>query len=108
MKGSLVFNVLLRWGLGQAAATLLISSNAWMLSGLTSSPLINSLLPGMVAVPILLPVRRSAKAYVLQISAAALLVVIGVLQVAELVPMMILVLGAFLGAFAFGLLVINP
>lgn len=102
IQGSLLLNALLRWGFGQAAATLLISSNAWMLSGLTSSPLVNSLLPAMVAVPMLLPVRRDVKAYGLQIGAAGLLVLVGVLQVAALVPIIVLILGALLGGFAFG------
>jgi len=45
----------LAWGSSRAATSLAVASAAWMLSGLTPSPLINGLLPAVVSAPLLLP-----------------------------------------------------
>ena len=45
----------LAWGSSRAATSLAVASAAWMLSGLTPSPLINGLLPAAVSAPLLLP-----------------------------------------------------
>jgi hypothetical protein len=44
----------LAWGSSRAATSLAIASAAWMLSGLTPSPLLNGLLPAVVSAPQLL------------------------------------------------------
>ena len=73
--GSRSFGIPLGWGLSQSAGTLLVASNAWFLSGLSSSPLINTLLPVFGTLPILLSLRRDVRAYGLEIFSAGLLVV---------------------------------
>ena len=45
----------LAWGSSRAATSLAVASAAWMLSGLTPSPLVNGLVPAVVAAPLLLP-----------------------------------------------------
>ena len=44
----------LAWGSSRAATSLAAASAAWMLSGLTPSPLINGLLPAVSSAPLLL------------------------------------------------------
>ena len=46
----------LAWGSSRAATSLAMVAAAWMLSGLTPSPLINGLLPAVASAPLLLPV----------------------------------------------------
>lgn len=41
------------WGTSRAARSLAVASAAWMLSGLTASPLVNGLLPAAAALPLL-------------------------------------------------------
>ena len=53
----------LRWGSAQAGVSLSLASTAWMLSGLSASPLINTLLPALTTLPALLPLRRRAGAF---------------------------------------------
>ena len=56
----------LAWGSSRAATSLAVASAAWMLSGLTPSPLINGVLPlqllafllAAALIPRLLPARR--------------------------------------------------
>ena len=54
-----------RWGAAQAGISLSLASSAWLLSGLTSSPLINSLLPALTTLPALLSLQRRANGYAL-------------------------------------------
>ena len=66
----------LRWSSAQAGISLSLASSAWLLSGLTPSPLLNSLLPAMTTLPALLPIRRRAGGFLLVVlSAAALLLI---------------------------------
>ena len=44
----------LRWGSAQAGVSLSLASTAWLLSGLTPSPLLNTLLPVLTTLPALL------------------------------------------------------
>lgn len=53
----------LRWGSAQAGVSLSLASTAWLLSGLSSSPLVNTLLPALTTLPALLPLRRRAGAF---------------------------------------------
>ena len=64
----------LRWGSAQAGVSLSLASTAWLLSGLTPSPLLNTLLPALTTLPALLPLRRRPGAFCwIVISALALL-----------------------------------
>ena len=61
-------------GASQAGASLTLASTAWMVSGLTASPLLNSLLPALGALPLLVPLRRTPKGYGLQLLAVLLVI----------------------------------
>ena len=63
----------LLWGSAQAGTSLTMASTAWMVSGLTPSPLLNSLLPALGTLPVLLPLRRRASGYGLQLVSVMLL-----------------------------------
>lgn len=67
----------LAWGSSRAATSLAASSAAWMLSGLTPSPLINGLLPAVSSAPLLLPLpSRPRFGALLQLLAGLLMLVI--------------------------------
>ena len=67
----------LAWGSSRAATSLAASSAAWMLSGLTPSPLINGLLPAVSSAPLLLPLpSRPRFGTLLQLLAGLLMLVI--------------------------------
>ena len=67
----------LAWGSSRAATSLALASAAWMLSGLSPSPLINGLLPAVVSIPVLLPVpARPRLGTVLQCLAGLMLLAI--------------------------------
>ena len=70
----------LRWGGAQAGASLTLASSGWLLSGMTASPLINSLLPALTTVPALLPLRRRSMGFGLQL--ASVLVMVGLCMAA--------------------------
>ncbi len=62
------------WGSAQAGGALTVASTAWLVSGLSHQPLVNSLLPALGVLPTLLPLPRSAAAgYVLQLLGGLLL-----------------------------------
>ena len=66
----------LRWSSAQAGVSLSQASSAWLLSGLTPSPLLNSLLPAITTLPALLPIRRRRGGFLLIVlSAVALLLI---------------------------------
>jgi hypothetical protein len=65
------------WTSGQAGATLTLASTGWLVSGLNASPLINTLVMALLALPTLLPVpRRAAAGFWLQMLAAMLLLLV--------------------------------
>lgn len=67
----------LAWGSSRAATSLAAASAAWMLSGLTPSPLINGLLPAVSSAPLLLPLpSRPRFGTLLQLLAGLLMLVI--------------------------------
>lgn len=70
----------LLWGSAQAGTSLTLAATAWLVSGLTGSPLLNSLLPALAALPALLPLRRRSGGYGLQIAAVLLLLAVGLFQ----------------------------
>lgn len=61
-------------GTTQAGGNLTLAATAWMVSGLTPSPLLNSLLPALGALPLLLQLKRHPKGYGLQLMAVVLLI----------------------------------
>ena len=63
-------------GSAQAGANLSLAATAWMVSGITASPLLNTLLPALGALPFLLHLKRTARGYWLQI--VGVLVLVGV------------------------------
>ncbi|MFM7651607.1 MAG: hypothetical protein ACKO5M_01575 [Vulcanococcus sp.] len=77
----------LAWAASRAASSLAVASAAWMLSGLTPSPLINGLLPAVVSAPLLLPLpSRPRLGTLLQVLAAVVLLAIA----ARLIPLAVL------------------
>lgn len=69
----------LAWGSAQASTSLTLAAAAWMVSGLSSSPLVNSLLPALVTLPALLPlIRRPLAGVMLQLLAVLVLLGLGV------------------------------
>ncbi len=67
----------LAWGSAQAGGALTVASTGWLVSGLSPSPLINSLLPALGALPALLPLPMKAKeGYGLQLVSALLLLAV--------------------------------
>ncbi len=63
-------------GSAQAGANLSLAASAWMVSGITGSPLLNTLLPALGALPFLLQLKRTAHGYWLQI--LGVLILLGV------------------------------
>ena len=63
------------WVAAQAGSSLFLASSAWMVSGLTSSPLVNSLIPVVAAIPILINTKETISGYWLQISSVLTLLV---------------------------------
>ncbi len=69
----------LAWGSAQASTSLTLAAAAWMVSGLSASPLVNSLLPALVTLPALLPlIRRPLAGVMLQLVAVLVLLGLGV------------------------------
>jgi hypothetical protein len=101
--GSRSIGIPLGWGLSQGAGTLLVASNAWFLSGLSSSPLINTLLPVFGTLPILFSFRRDVRAYGLEILSACILIICAFFQASGAVSDEGLVIAVLLGALIFGL-----
>jgi hypothetical protein len=67
----------LAWSSSQAGGTLAIGSTAWLLSGLTPSPLVNGVLPALATVPLLLPLpRRIRLGYLVQLLSLVLLLAV--------------------------------
>ena len=74
----------LAWASSRAATSLAVAAAAWMLSGLTASPLLNGLLPAATTLPLLLPLPcRPRLGAALQGVAALLLLAIA----ARLLPL---------------------
>ena len=63
------------WVSSQAGSSLFLASSAWMVSGLTSSPLVNSLIPVVSAVPILVNIKERLTGYWLQVASVLALLV---------------------------------
>lgn len=67
----------LAWSSSQASGTLAIGATAWLLSGLTPSPLVNGLLPALATLPLLLPLpQRVRLGYLVQLLSLLLLLAV--------------------------------
>lgn len=67
----------LAWSSSQAGGTLAIGATAWLLSGLTPSPLVNGVLPALATLPLLLPLpQRIRLGYVVQLLSLLLLLAV--------------------------------
>lgn len=92
----------LRWGSAQAGISLSLASSGWLLSGLTPSPLINSLLPALTTVPALLPLKRRAGAFCWIVCSAIVLLVL-CSPVASVVQTQLLVIAVLLAGLIIAL-----
>jgi hypothetical protein len=67
----------LAWSSSQAGATLAVGATAWLLSGLTPSPLLNGVLPALATLPLLLPLpQRIRLGYLIQLLSLLLLLAV--------------------------------
>ncbi|MEA5443635.1 hypothetical protein [Cyanobium gracile] len=67
----------LAWSSSQAGGTLAIGATAWLLSGLTPSPLVNGMLPALATLPLLLPLPlRIRLGYLIQLLSLLLLLAV--------------------------------
>lgn len=79
------------WGSSQASGTLAIGATAWLLSGLTPSPLVNGVLPALATLPLLLPLpQRIRLGSLLQVLSLLLLLAVaaGLLGRSVLAPLL--------------------
>ncbi|WP_216916082.1 MULTISPECIES: hypothetical protein [unclassified Synechococcus] len=79
------------WGSSQASGTLAIGATAWLLSGLTPSPLVNGVLPALATLPLLLPLpQRIRLGSLLQVLSLLLLLAVaaGLLGRSVIAPLM--------------------
>ena len=90
-------------GASQAGASLTLASTAWMVSGLTASPLLNSLLPALGALPLLVQLRRTSKGYGLQLLAVVVLIGLSLAVGIESLDPTPLLMVSFVAVLLFGL-----
>ena len=93
----------LLWGSSQAGSSLVLASSGWLVSGLSPSPLVNSLLPVLSAMPLLLPLRRRPTAYGLQLLSTSLLIVVSLAQLHQSLSKTWLLVGSLLAVLLFSL-----
>jgi len=90
-------------GSAQAGANLSLAATAWMVSGITSAPLLNTMLPALGALPFLLQLKRTPRGYGLQILGVLVLLSVSL----ALKPMgdqqALLLLGSFSAVLLFGI-----
>ncbi|MEO1002700.1 MAG: hypothetical protein AAFX65_06260 [Cyanobacteria bacterium J06638_7] len=73
------------------------------MSGLSPSPLLNSLLPALGTLPALLPLRRRARGYGLQVLAVLALLAVAAAEALEWLPAPVLLVGSLLAVLLFAL-----
>ncbi len=67
----------LAWSSSQGGGTLAIGATAWLLSGLTPSPLLNGVLPALATMPLLVPLpQRIRLGYLIQLLSLLLLLAV--------------------------------
>lgn len=80
-----------------------MASTSWLISGLSVSPMINSLLPAIATLPVLLPLKRKSSGYGLILIALILLLIVSYLQSIAIVKVQFLLLISFIATFLFGI-----
>jgi hypothetical protein len=80
-----------------------VASSAWLVSGLSPSPLVNSLLPALATLPALLPLRRRTSGYGLQLAGLIVLLAVSAGQLTRWVPSPALLIPALLAVLVFAL-----
>ena len=89
------------WVSSQAGSSLFLASSAWMVSGLTPSPLINSLIPVATAIPILINIKERLDGYWLQVASILALLVFSWLYADDAIGNSALVVVSFLSIFSY-------
>ena len=84
------------WVSSQAGSSLFLASSAWMVSGLTPSPLINSFIPVVAAIPILINIKERLEGYWLQVASILALLVFSWLYADDAIGNSALVVVSFL------------
>ena len=87
----------------QAGVNLTLAATVWMVSGLTASPLLNSLLPALGALPLLLQLKRHSRGYGLQLLAVLALIGISLAMKPMASQPSLLLLGSYLAVLLFAL-----
>ena len=90
-------------GSAQAGVNLSLAATAWMVSGITASPLLNTLLPALGALPFLLQLKRTPRGYWLQILGVLLLLGVSVALKPMAEEKTVLLLGSFLAVLLLGI-----
>ncbi len=91
------------WVAAQAGGSLFLASSAWMVSGLTSSPLVNSLIPVVAAIPILINTKETISGYWLQISSVLTLLIASWFYSESGINQSLLLAISFVAIFAYSL-----
>ena len=99
MKSGLVRSAF--WVSSQAGSSLFLASSAWMVSGLTPSPLVNGLIPVVAAIPILVDIKERLEGYWLQIGSILTLLIESCLFNIDWISKITLVLISFSSIFLF-------
>ena len=89
------------WVSSQAGSSLFLASSAWMVSGLTPSPLINSFIPVVAAIPILINIKERLEGYWLQVASILALLVFSWLYGDDGIGKSALVVISFLSIFSY-------
>ena len=89
------------WVSSQAGSSLFLASSAWMVSGLTPSPLINSLIPVATAIPILINIKERLDGYWLQVASILALLAFSWLYADDAIGNSALVVVSFLSIFSY-------
>ena len=91
------------WVSSQAGSSLFLASSAWMVSGLTPSPLINGLIPVVAAIPILADIKERLEGYWLQVGSILTLLIASWLFTIDGINKIALVLISFSSIFLYGI-----
>ena len=89
------------WASSQAGSSLFLASSAWMVSGLTPSPLINSFIPVVAAIPILINIKERLEGYWLQAGSIFCLLIASWLYSDDGISKVALIITSFLAIFLY-------
>ena len=80
-----------------------MASTSWLVSGLSVSPMVNSLLPAIAMLPVLLPLKRKSSGYGFMLIALILLLIVGYFQSIAIIDVQFLLFVSFFAIFLFGI-----